>query len=414
MIVGIDIGSHKICTLVGEVLAGGGVRLLGMGHAPAGGIRAGEVVHVEEAAGAIAASVERAERMAGIKIDRALVGITGPSIEGANNQGVLPCGRRPRPITAEDVDRALDIAGTVPVGADRTVLHVLPRYFAVDDGVPVVSPINMAGHRVRAEVHIVTASAAPVANLRRCLSMAEVVPTGLVMSTLAAAEAVLTPDERALGAFVVDLGAAVTGLACYVDGALAHTAVLPVGGRHMTNDLSVILQTPVAEAERIKGAHGHVLPELDDDATAIDVVPFGDDGRRSTTRLYVSEVLAARADEIADLVSAELESAGFAGHMPAGAILVGGGTELAGIPRRLGARWGVPVRVGRPSRLLGLADAVRGPAHAGVVGLLLWGDRAAHDAAQPLSSPSDASSGMARVLAWARTAFLPGGNARSW
>jgi cell division protein FtsA len=413
MIVAIDIGSHKICTLVGEVLPGGVVRLLGMGHAPAGGIRAGEIVHVEEAAGAIANSVERAERVAGIKIDRAIVGITGPSLIGSPGQGLLPCGRRPRPVTADDVARVLEVAGTVPLGADRALLHVLPRFFQVDDGGPVASPVNMEGHRLTAHVHIVMAAASTLSNLRCCLEMAEVIPSGLVMSTLAGAEAVLSPDERDLGVFVVDLGGGVTGLAAYQDGALAHTSVLRVGGRHMTNDISVTLQTPLSEAERIKSTHGHVLPELDDEETEIEVVPFGDDERRITTRRYVSEILAARADELANLVTDELERADLLGRLPAGAVLIGGGTELAGLPRRLGARWGVPVRVGRPARLLGLADAARGPAHADAVGLLLWSARGAPDAAVA-PTVTEGASLLERLIAWLRTAFVPGAGKKGW
>jgi cell division protein FtsA len=416
MLVGIDVGSHKICTLIGEDLSAGAVRVLGVGHAPSVGVRAGEIVHVDDAAGAIAASVERAERIAGVTVDRAYVGISSPGLLGANNRGLLPFGRRPRPVDPGDVARALEVAGTVPVDADRAVLHVLPRYFTVDNGVPVISPLNMEGHRLQAEVHIVTAPAAALGNLRRCLAMAEITPAALVMSTLAAGGAVLTPDERELGCFLVDLGAATTAVACYVEGALAHTAVLPVGGRHMTNDLGVMLQTPLAEAERLKTAHGHALPELDDDTTEIETASFGDAERRTTTRRYVSEVLAARVDEIAEMVAIEIERAGFTGRLPAGAVLVGGGTELAGIPRRLGARWDVPVRIGRPSKVVGLADATRGPAHAAAVGLLLWAASGASDAAlSPRDAPAHTGApGLARVADWFRQAFLPGGGRRRW
>lgn len=414
MLVGIDIGSHKICTLIGESLPAGGLRILGIGHAPAAGIRNGEVVHVDEAAGAIAASLERAERVAGNTIDGALVGITGPHIHSQNNRSVLPCGRRPRPIDPTDVERVLEGAGTIPMAEGREVLHVLPRSFRLDDGGPIVSPVGMEGFQLAAEVHIVTAGSAPLAAVRRCLSMAETGPTGLVMSTLAAAEATLTQDERQLGVFVVDLGAACTGVACYHDGAVAHTAVLPLGGRHMTNDLAVVLQTPLAHAERLKLSYGHVLPELDDDHTEIEVLPFGQGERRSTTRRYISEILAARADEVGKLVSDELERAGFSGRLPAGAVLVGGGSELGGLARRLCDAWGVPVRVGRPTDLIGLAEAARSPAHAGAVGLLHWAARDVRDAAS-LGAGRDrvpAGGGMGRMVGWARTAFLPNANGR--
>jgi cell division protein FtsA len=414
MLAGIDIGSHKVCTLIGEVLSPGMVRILGIGHAPAAGIRNGEVVHLEEAAGAIAASVERAERLAGANIAGALVGITGQHIQSQNNRAILPCGRRPRPIEEVDVDQALELAGTVPLPESRELLHVLPRSFRLDDGNPVISPVGMEGYRLEADVHIVTAGTAPLSAIRRALAMAETGPVTLVMSTLAAAETTLTEDERRLGVFVVDLGAATTGVACYTDGALTHTAVLPLGGRHMTNDLAVVLQTPLAHAERIKLQYGHVLPELEADDTEIEVLAFGSGDRRTTSRRYVSEILAARADEIGELVWQELQRVHLHDRMAAGAVLVGGGSELGGLGRRLCDRWGVPLRIGRPTNLLGLADSARSPGHDAAVGLLQWASRGVRDAT-PRSSfqaRSGSGGGMARVLHWARAAFLPDANGR--
>jgi cell division protein FtsA len=410
-VVSIDIGSHKICTLIGEALPGGGVRVLGMGHAPAVGIRRSEVVHVEDAAGAIAASVERAERVAGIPVRRAVVGMTGTHIASQSNHAVVPIGRRPREVEQADVQRVLETAGAVPLPAGREVLHVLPRYYQLDGGGPVVSPLGMEGYRIEVGVHIVTAASAALTNLRRCLSLAEVAPSALVFSTLAAAEATLTRDERELGVMLVDLGAAATGVACYREGALVHSAVLPVGSRHMTNDLAVLLQTPLDQAERIKTASGHVLPELDDDDVAIDIVPFGEAERRTTTRHHVSEVLAARADEIARLVLAEIERKELHGQLPAGVVLCGGGTELSGLPRRLYEQWGLPVRIGRASDVIGLGDAAKGPSHAAAVGLLLWGARRVPDAValtvgQPGRS-TDGLTGLEKMMTWARTAFLP-------
>lgn len=411
-LVGIDIGSHKICTLIGEALPGGGVRVLGMGHAPAVGIRRGEIVHVDDAAGAIAASVERAERVAGIDVSHAVVGISGYHLAGGNNHAVIPVGRRPREVTAPDVRRVLETAGAVPLDPGREVVHVLPRYYQLDNGGPVVSPMGMEGYRLEVEVHIATGATSALANVRRCLQLAEVTPDGIVVSSLAAAEATLTRDERELGVMLVDLGASLTGMACYRDGALIHSAVIPVGGRHMTNDLGVLLQTPLDQAERIKLTHGHVLPELDEDDVAIDIVPFGEVERRTTTRRHVSEVLAARADEIARLVMAELERAHLADALPAGVVLTGGTTELSGLPRRLYEHWGLPVRIGRANDVIGLSDAARGPAHAAAVGLLLWGAREIVDAAgwtvDTARRPTDGQAGMAKVVAWARAAFLPG------
>jgi cell division protein FtsA len=416
MLAGIDIGSHKVCTLIGEALPRGGVRILGMGHAPAAGIRRGEIVHVEDAAGAIAASVERAERTSGLRVDQAVVGITGPHLAGVGNRAVVPVSRRPRPIESADVDRVLEAAGALPQPADREVLHVLPQAFTVDSTGPVFSPLGMEGVRLEADVHIVTAAAAALTHLRRCLELAELRSAALTMSTLAAAEATLTRDERELGVFVVDLGSACTGLACYRHGLLVHSGVVPIGGRHMTNDLAVVLQTPLAQAERIKITHGHVLPDLDKDPVEIPIKPFGEAVERTMSRRHASEVLAARADEIGRLVEAEVERAGLAGKLPAGAVLVGGTSELGGLARRLCTQWQLPVRLGRPQDVLGLGDAARGPAHAAAVGLLLWRIRDVQDARDlPIGQAvRPVPAGAGRLLAWVRQAFVPGGGQRGW
>jgi cell division protein FtsA len=408
-LVGIDIGSHKVTTLVGEALPAGGLRIIGTGHAPAAGMRRGEVTHVEEAAGAIAASVERAERVSGHNIHAGIIGITGLHLHGHNQSAVVACGRQPREIRPHDVDRALEAAGAVPLPLGREVLHILPQSYRLDSGATVLSPIGMEGYRLEADVHLVSASSANLGNLRRCLELAEVSADRLTMSTLAAAEAVLTDDERELGVLLIDLGAASTGVACYRDGSLVHSAVVPLGGRHLTNDLAVVFQTPLAQAERIKISHGHVLPELDEDPAAeVDVQPFGEGEGRKVARRQISEVLAARADEIAGLLMAEMDAAGLSGRLPAGAVLVGGGTELAGMPRRLSMQLGQPVRVGRPTDVVGLAEAARGPDHAGAVGLLLWSIRQVQDAANGLAVTEETDvDTVGRLTAWFKAAFLP-------
>ncbi len=405
MIIGIDVGSHKIAALIGELLPGpgGGVRILGVGHAPAEGIRAGEVVNVEDAAGAIAASVDRAERLAGDSFDSAVIGITGLHIHSRNNGADVPCGRRPRPVDAQDVARALEAAGTVPIGPEREVLHVVPRHFQVDEGPVLADPSGMEGFRLHSSVHVVTGSQAAFNNLRRCVGMAEIAPARFVLSTLAAAEATLTPDERELGVVVMDMGHAVTGVACYREGALVHSATVGLGGRHLTNDLAVMFQTPFEQAERLKQTHGHVLPEHDDERTEIEITPFGEESRRRVGRRDVSEVLAARIDEIASMVMEEIQSAEYVDGPPAGVVLVGGGTELSGLARRLHETLHLPVRIGRPRDVVGLTDAAGGPGHAAAVGLLRWSAKQAHD---PL--PRRGAGGTsASMLDWMRQALLP-------
>ncbi len=409
LLVGIDIGSHKICTLVGEALPGGGVRIHGIGHAPAEGIRGGEVVHVDDAAGAIAASIERAERVAGVSIDRAAIGLTGLHLDSDRGHGALPLGRQRRAVTHGDVERVLESAGALPLPPGRELLHVLPTRFRLDEGSVVESPLGMEGQRLDAEVHIVTASAPALSNLRRCLHMAEVLPTALVFSTLAGAEATLTADERSLGAFAIDLGASSTGLVCYRDRAVTRCATLPIGGRHLTNDLAVLLQTPLEQAERIKTTYGHALPDYDTEEVLIDVQPFGEGETRQTTRHHISEVLAARIDELASLIEECLGEDQLLDRLPAGAVLTGGGSELKGLARRLHERWQLPVRIGRPREVIGLGDTARGPSHAAPVGLLLWQSRRVQDAVglSGAAPQDEVAGGMGRVIDWARAAFLP-------
>lgn len=407
MIIGIDIGSHKIVALMGEGLPGGGVRVVGAGHAPAEGIRAGEVVSVEDAAGAIGACVERAERLAGDTFDTAVIGVTGAHVVGAPNRAAVPCGRRPRPMDASDVERVLEVAGTVPIEPEREVLHILPRSYRLDGGSAVDSPIGMEGFRLEAEVHIVTGSLGAFNTVRRCLKLADIDRYRMVMSTLAAAEATVTPDERELGVVVVDLGHALTGVACFADGAIVHTGTLKVGGKHLTNDLAVLFQTPFEQAERLKKTHGHVLPEHDDDRAEVDIVPFGEEQVRTVRRRDVSRVLAARADEMAAMILSEIERAGFGDHPPAGVVLVGGGTELKGLPHRLQESWRVPVRVGRPTQVAGLTNAAKSPDHAAAVGLLMWAARGVPDAAVPNASANGHSVPLSGMFGWMRDTLLP-------
>ncbi len=407
VIAGIDIGSHSITTLIGEGLPGGGARIRGAGHAPAEGIRAGEIVHVEDAASAIAASLERAERLSGDGFDVAVVGITGAHIDCMNNSASVPCGRRPRRILEADLDRVLEAAGAIPIADGREVIHVLPRGYRIDGGHSVDSPVGMEGSRLEANVHVVGANAAAISAIRRCLDLAQVGPARLVLSTLAAAESTLDRDERELGVVVVDLGHAVTGVACYSAGSLIHTAVLPIGGRHMTNDLAIFLQTPLEQAERIKQTHGHVLPEHDDDRAEIEVVPFGTDEPVKVMRKYVGEVLAARADEIARMVSETIDEAALGDRPPAGVVLVGGGAELNGLPKRLGEAWGMPVRRGRPTQIAGLTSAAGTPAHAAAVGLIMWAAREVRDAAVPTSRAYGTDGESGGVVDWIQKMLLP-------
>lgn len=375
-IVGIDVGTTKVCTLVGEA-SDNDLRIVGVGVAPARGIKKGVVVNVVDASAAIRASIEKAERSSGYEIARAFVNVTGAHISAINSRGVVSVGRGERGIEADDVERALDAARAIAIPQDREVLHVIPRGFMVDGQDGVKDPLGMIGFRLEVEAHIITGASSSVHNLLKCIETCNVGVDSLVLDPIASGEAVLTDTEKEMGVVLADIGGGTTDIAVFIEGSIWHTTVLSIGGNHLTNDVAVGMRVPFEAAEQLKIEHGHARHEMIDPTEVVQIKAFGDGGVTRVQRRDLAEIIEARAEEIYQLILQEIKRSGYDGLLPAGVVLTGGTAQLRGM-RELGRQvLGLPVRIGGPQNLSGLIDTVNSPAYSTSVGLLLWGQHQA-------------------------------------
>jgi cell division protein FtsA len=367
---GIDVGTTKICTLVAQELEDGSLQIIGVGIEPSRGLKRGVVVNVEEAARAIAASVDKAQRTAGYEIASAVISLAGAQVSSINSRGVV--GVAGELIAAEDVARASEAARAIAVPYDRQIVHVLPRGFVVDGQEGIRNPVGMHGFRLEMETHIITASSTALRNLAQCVQICGVEVEGFVLNPIASAEAVLRENERDMGVGVVDIGGGTTDLALYHEGTVSHTAVLPVGGNHVTADIAHGLRMPAEVAESIKLAHGHTLASEITPGESFMVRLFGEEAPAQVLRSDLVSIIQPRMEEIFSMVLAEIERVGMVNYLPAGVVLTGGASLLPGV-RLLGSQiLGLPVRVASPSELKGLVDQLNSPAYATSVGLLIW------------------------------------------
>ena len=372
-IVGLDVGTTKVCAVVGEPAADNTLEVIGVGVSESQGQRKGSVVDVDSTVQSIKAAVEEAELMAGASVDRAYVGIAGAHIRGFNSRGAVTVNGRARQITEEDIRRVIDAARALELPPDRELLHLLPREFSVDDQGDIVDPLGMSGSRLEVDVHLVIGALSAIQTLVTCVNRAGIEAHAVVLEQLASNEAVLTDDERELGVALVDIGGGTTDLICLVEGSVCHSAVLPAGGDHLTNDIAVGLNTPLNEAEALKLRHGCVEPGLIDPEQAIEAPGIGGRGPRLLPRARLCEILQPRAVEILDLVGDELARAGFLERLNAGLVLTGGGALTEGLAELTERRFGLPVRVGQPIGVDGLVDIVSSPVYSTAVGLALYG-----------------------------------------
>jgi len=368
----IDVGTTKVCTIVAEVTPAGELRILGVGVGPSAGISRGMVDNIHAAIEAIASSVQRAERASGTRILSAHVGIAGPHVSSMNSRGIVAVADPRHPISEHDVQRALDSARIVNIPNNREVIHVVPRYYVVDGQDHVVDAVGMYGARLDVDTHIVTAGGAAMQNLIRCVEGAGVRVETLILEPLASAEAVLDREELEHGVALIDIGGGTTDIAVFSQGAVIHTAVLPIGGIHMTRDLVVALRVPLPAADQVKRDHGHALPSLIDEIEEIEVESFGADTTKTVRRRLVAEVLQARTEELLEMCLAEIRRGADPGMLSAGVVLTGGASSLNGIELLAEDVLSLPARVGRPRHLAGLSDLLHDPAYATSVGLLRW------------------------------------------
>ena len=402
-IVGIDIGSHKVCTLVGELSDDVGLRIIGVGLVPSRGLRKGVVVNVAEATAAIAASVQEAERSSGYRIERAYVSFSGEHISSSNSRGVVAISRREEGITVEDIDRVIDAAAAVAIPHNRELIHVIPRYFTVDAQDGVREPLGMHGFRLEMEAHVVTSSSTSIQNVLKCVTGAGVEVDETALASLAAADAVLDGDEREMGVVLVDIGGGTTDVAIYIDGTVWHTVTLGIGGEYITQDISIGLRLPAEAAELVKIEHGHARPAQVGQEEHFEAEPFSEGSPQLLPRWKLAEIIEARVEEIFGMVEQVIKRSGYDGLLPAGVVLCGGTALLPGILELGRDVMGLPVRMGTPRDLVGLVDRVSGPAYAVGAGLVSWGLMA--DERRPL--PRGGSLAGRRFLNWLK-ALLPG------
>jgi cell division protein FtsA len=370
ILVGLDIGTTKICAIVAEVTDDGALNIIGVGSSPSRGLRKGVVVNIESTVESIKKAVEEAELMAAVQINSVYTGIAGSHISGENTKGVVAL--KKQEVTREDIQRAVESARTLAViPHDRRILHVLPREFMVDEQDGVREPLGMSGNRLEVNVHVITGAVTSAQNIIKSVNRAGLDVVDIILQPLASSEAVLSSEERELGIAMVDLGGGTTDLAIFLDGSIRHTAVLPIGGQNLTKDLAIGLLTSQTEAEKIKIQHGIAHAELVEENQTVDVPSVGDRAPRTFSRRDIAEIIEPRVDEMFELVRREIARAGYEGMLGAGVVITGGTSLLQGMPDAAEKILNLPARRGAPSGVGGLRDIVSNPMHATGVGLLL-------------------------------------------
>ena len=374
VLVAIDIGTTKVCVLIGEVGSrGGGVDVIGIGQAPSDGLRKGVVVDIDRTVQSVAAAVDAAERLSGLKVRSAFVGISGSHIGSQNSRGMVAVSSRQHDVQREDTIRAIEAARAVSIPNTREILHVIPRGYVVDGQEGVRDPIGMSAVRLEVETHIVTASSTSVQNLSKCVQRAGIEIDELVLAPLATAEAVLTDEDRELGVALVDIGGDTTDVAIFQDGSISHCATIPMGARSVTSDLGLVLRVTPDVAENLKLRQGTALPLDVDPDEVIQITSIGEEQPRPVTRRHVAQIIEARTTELFDHVAREIEAAGATNRLQAGLALTGGGALLTGIARAARDQLGMSARPLAPSGLGGLTDSISSPPYSASTGLLLWG-----------------------------------------
>ena len=372
VVVGLDIGTTKICTVVGEMVDDQ-VNIIGLGTYPSKGLRKGVVINIESTVQSIKKAVEEAELMAGCEITSVYAGIAGGHIKGINSHGVIAV--KNREITASDVKRVIDAASAVAIPMDREVIHIIPQEFIVDDQDGIRDPVGMSGVRLEGRVHIVTGAITSAQNIIKCANRAGLDVDDIVLEQLGSSDAVLTPEEKDLGVAIIDIGGGTTDLIIFASGSIKHTAVVSLAGSHITSDISMGLRTPLEEAEKIKIRYGCCLASMVRKDETIEVPSVGGRKPRVLSRQTLAEIIEPRVEEILTLVQNEVSRTGFGNLIASGIILTGGSTILEGMPELAEQIFNLPVRRGTPTGIGGLVDMVNSPMYATGVGLVLYGSR---------------------------------------
>src|SRR5690349_17081948 len=371
LIVGLDIGTSKVVAIVGEMAHDNRIEVVGIGSHPSRGLKKGVVVNIESTVQSIQRAVEEAELMAGCEIHSVYAGIAGSHVRSLNSHGIVAI--RNKEVTHEDVERVIDAARAVAIPADQKILHILPQEFIIDNQEGIREPIGMSGVRLEAKVHIVTGADSAAQNIVKCVQRCGLAVEDIVLEQLASSYAALTDDEKELGVCLVDIGGGTTDIAVFSGGAIRHTAVIPIAGDQVTNDIAMALRTPTKEAEDLKRAHGCALKQLASERDIIEVPGVGERGPRQLSRQTLAEVIEPRVEELFALVQANLRQSGFEELISSGIVMTGGSSVMKGMAELGEEIFHMPVRVATPTYMGGLADVVRNPRYSTAVGLLLEG-----------------------------------------
>lgn len=371
LIVGLDVGTSKVTAIVGVMDEEGEIDVIGIGSHPSRGLKKGVVINLETTVQSIQRAIEEAELMAGCRIHSVFAGIAGSHISSMNSHGIVAI--KDKEVSQSDVDRVIDSARAVAIPADQKILHILPQEFVIDRQEGIKEPIGMSGIRLEARVHIVTGAVSAAQNIVKCIRRCGLEVEDIILEQLASSAAVLSEDEKDLGVCLVDIGGGTTDIAVFTDGAIRHTAVIPIAGDQVTNDIAVALRTPTQDAEEIKIAHACALTQLAKIEDSVGVPSIGDRPSRQISRLNLAEIVEPRYEELLLLVQAELRRSGFEDLVAAGIVLTGGSAKVEGLVELAEEIFHMPVRLGVPQYVTGLNDVVRNPIYATGVGLLLFG-----------------------------------------
>lgn len=373
LIVGLDIGTSKVVAIVGEITLDGEIEIIGIGSHPSRGLKKGVVVNIESTVQSIQRAVEEAELMAGCQIHSVFAGIAGSHIRSLNSHGIVAI--RDKEVSIADVERVIDAARAVAIPADQKILHILPQEFIIDNQESIREPIGMSGVRLEAKVHMVTGAVSAAQNIIKCVRRCGLEVDDIILEQLASSHSVLTEDEKELGVCLVDIGGGTTDIAVFTEGAIRHTAVIPIAGDQVTNDIAVALRTPTQYAEEIKLKYACALTQLASIEETIEVPSVGDRPARRLARQTLAEVVEPRYEELFTLIQAELRRSGFEDLCAAGVVLTGGSSKMEGAVELAEEIFHMPVRLGHPQYVTGLVDVVRTPIHSTGVGLLLFGNQ---------------------------------------
>ena len=398
LLVGLDVGTSKVVAIVAEVSPEGVIEVIGLGSSASRGLKRGVVVNIESTVQSIQRAVEEAELMAGCEINSVYTGIAGSHVKSINSHGIVAI--RDKEVSAGDIERVIDAAKAVAIPADQRVLHVLPQEFIIDSQEGIPDPIGMSGVRLEAKVHLVTGAVSAAQNIVKCVQRCGLSVEDIVLEQLASSYAVLTDDEKELGICIIDMGGGTTDIAVFCGGAIQHTAVIPIAGSQVTNDIAVSLRTPAQYAEEIKIKYACALSQLANPDETIEVPSVGDRPPRRLARQTLAEVVEPRYEELYHLVRKELRRSGFEELIAAGIVLTGGSAKMEGAIDLAEEVFHMPVRLGVPQYVDGLSDVVRNPIHATGVGLLLYGHEALQTRAEAAQSKLGVGNVLRRMKSW--------------